>query len=179
MKSVTMRMRIFLIKSKEDCVCPVCRSPLCKRDKKKRVHKIQGGIKEWYIINRLKCTNVKCKKLHNELPDFISPYKHYGAELIEDVVDEIITSDDLGTENYPCQDTMNHWKFWIALNEDNINGQIKSTAYSLFGLSTEFLKSKGSLLKELRKKISPGWLSVANRFIYNSGGRLDPKPEPV
>ena len=28
------------------------------------------------------------------------PYKHYGSDIIEDVVDEVIGADDLGTENY-------------------------------------------------------------------------------
>ena len=33
------------------------------------------------------------------------------------------------------------------------------------------------LLKELKERISPGWLSVVTRFIYNSGGRIEPYPE--
>lgn len=157
----------------------MCGSPLCKRDKKRRVYKKPGGIKEWYLINRLKCTNEKCGRLHNELPDFFSPYKHYGSELIEDVVDEVITSDDRETEMYPCEDTMKNWKRWIAGNIHNINGQIKSTVYRLMDLKIEFLKSSGSLLKELRRRISPGWLATVNRLIYNTGGRMIPRPDIV
>ena len=39
------------------------------------------------------------------------PYKHYGTEIIEDVVDEVVGPDDLETENYPCEATMKHWKW--------------------------------------------------------------------
>ncbi|MBR3606694.1 MAG: hypothetical protein IKL51_03845 [Lachnospiraceae bacterium] len=64
------------------------------------------GLKHRFAINRLKCTNEKCRRLHNGLPDCMIPYKHYGSGLIEDVVEEVIGSDDLGTENYPCEATM-------------------------------------------------------------------------
>lgn len=99
-----------MVISEEDAICPMCGSPLCKRDKRMRVHKTAGGKKSWYIINRLKCTNKKCGKLHNELSDCMVPYKHYGTQLIEDVVDEAVGPDDLETENYPCEATMSHWK---------------------------------------------------------------------
>ena len=105
------------------------------------------------------------------------PYKHYGSQIIEDVVEEVVGPDDLETENYPCEATMNHWKWWMLHNEKNINGQMKSMLHHLLDLNTEFLKSRESLLKGLRKRINPGWLSVVTRFIYNSGGRIEPNPE--
>ena len=171
-----MRKMIFFVISEEDTVCPECGSPLCRRDKKRRVHKEAGGRKRWFVINRLKCTNEKCGRLHNELPDCMVPYKHYGTEIIEDVVDEVIGPDDPGTEDYPCEATMRHWKWWISRNEANINGQMRSVLHHLLDLNTEFLKSGESLLRELRERISPGWLSVIIRFLYNSGGRIEPYP---
>ena len=173
----SIRKTIFFVISEEDTVCPACGSPLCKRDSKRRIHKVAGGRKQWYIINRLKCTNEKCRKLHSELPDCIVPYKHYDAELIEDVVDEVMSPDDLETEDYPCEGTMKHWKWWMTHNKANINGQMKSMLHHLLDLDTEFLKSSDSLLEGLREKVSPGWLSVVTRFIYNSGGRIEPYPE--
>ncbi len=44
------------------------------------MHKTAGGEKEWYLIRRLKCTNERCGRLHNELPDCMCPYKHYDKE---------------------------------------------------------------------------------------------------
>ena len=172
-----MRKKIFLVISGEDTICPECGSPLCRRDRKLRIHKEAGGKKSWLSINRLKCTNEKCRRLHNELPDCLFPYKHYGSDIIEDVVDEVVGPDDLETENYPCEATMKHWKWWISRNEANINGQMKSMLHHLLDLDTEFLKSGESLLKELKGRISPGWLSVVARFIYNLGGRIEPYPK--
>lgn len=105
------------------------------------------------------------------------PYKHYGSEIIEDVVDGVVGSDDIGTENYPCEASMKHWKWWISRNEANINGQMRSMLHHLLDLDMEFLRFRESLLKGLRERISPGWLSVVARFIYNSGGRIEPYPE--
>ena len=131
----------------------------------------------WLAINRLKYTNEKCPRLHNELPDCMISYKHYDPDIIEDVVDEVVGSDDLGTEDYPCEGTMKHWKWWISQNEANIGGQMRSMLHHLMDFDIKFLKSSDSLLKELKGRISPGWLSVVTRFIYNSGGRIEPYPE--
>ena len=169
--------KIFLVISEEDTICPECGSPLCRRDRKLRVHKEAGGKKSWFAINRLQCTNEKCRRLHNELPDCMIPYKHYGSDIIEDVVDEVVGSDDLGTEDYPCEGIMKHWKWWISQNEANIGGQMRSMLHHLMDFDIKFLKSSDSLLKELKGRISPGWLSVVTRFIYNSGGRIEPYPE--
>lgn len=104
------------------------------------------------------------------------PYKHYGADIIEDVVDGVRTADDLETEDYPCEATMKHWKWWIKKNETNVSGQMKSMLQHLLDLDIGFLKSGDSLLEGLRERISPGWLSVVVRFIYNCGGRIEPYP---
>ena len=58
------------------------------------MHRIAGGGKEWCLIRRLKCSNDKCRRLHNELPDFLCPYKHYDAGLIEDVADGVVSEED-------------------------------------------------------------------------------------
>ena len=105
------------------------------------------------------------------------PYKHYDAGLIEDVVDGIVSEDDIEIEDYPCGGTIKHWKWWMDMNGQNIEGQIKSAAHRFLEFGDGFLKSTGSLLEELKKRISPGWLKAAARFIYNSGGRIEPYPE--
>ena len=138
-----------------------------------------GGRKEWYLIRRLKCSNDKCRRLHNELPDFICPYKHYDAGLIEDVVDLVVSEEDTETEDYPCEGTMKHWKWWAQRNERNMEGQIRLAVHRFLFFDEEFLKSEYSLLKKLKERISPGWLKTVIRVIYNSGGRIEPNPEPA
>ena len=133
-----------------------------------------GGETEWYLINRLQCSNDECRRLHNELPNNLIPYKHYDAQLIEDVVEGVVSEADRECEDYPCEQTMNHWKYWMQINEDHIDGEMKSTADRLLDLGTEFARSTDSLLKELRKKVSPGWLKIVSWFLYNAGGGLVP-----
>lgn len=173
---VERKEEIFVI-SEESSLCPECGSSLCKRDRRKRVYKEEGGKKSWYSIRRLKCTNEKCGRLHNELPDCFVPFKHYSSKIIENVVDEAVGPDDLETEDYPCEGTMNHWKWWMLHNEANINGQMRSVLHHLADLDTEFLKSCDSILEGLKERITNGWLGIVVRFIYNSGGRIEPYPE--
>ena len=140
------------------------------------MHKIAGGDKEWYLIRRLKCSNKKCGRLHNELPDCICPYKHYDAGLIEDVVDGVVSEEDTETEDYPCEGTMKHWRWWMLMNEKNMEGQIRLAVHQYLDLNEKFLGFGASLLERLKERISPGWLKVAGRVIYNSGGRIEPYP---
>lgn len=159
----------------ENPVCPECGKTLKMRDHKRRIHKLAGGIREWYMIPRMECTNDGCVcKLHSCIPGSLCPYKHYDAGLIEDVVDDVLSSDDPETEDYPCEGTMNLWKEWIEKNKINIDGQIKSIGYRLLDFSIEFLNSCVSILEELRKRISPGWLKAVNYVIYDTGGRITP-----
>lgn len=140
------------------------------------MHKIAGGDKEWYLIRRLKCTGDKCGRLHNELPDCFCPYKHYDAGLIEDVADGVVSEEDTETEDSPCEGTMKHWRWWIRMNEKNMEGQIREAAHWFLDLDGKFLKSSASLLEKLKERISPGWLKAAARAIYNSGGRIEAYP---
>lgn len=172
-----MRKKIFLITSKEESICPYCGGRLKPRDYRKRVHKVAGGEKEWYRIRRLKCTDDKCGRLHNELPDSMYPYKHYDCGLIEDVVEEVLSEEDLETEDYPCEGTIKHWKWWLEMNKENIEGQIRSAAHRFLDYEEEFLKSRESLLEGLKERISPGWLKAVAAFIYNSGGRIEAYPQ--
>lgn len=88
--------------------CPKCGNPLKYYDTRRRiVLSKKRSVKKAYI-RRLKCT--VCQALHSELPDYIFPYKRYDAEIIQGVLEGLITSDTLGFENYPCAETMDIWR---------------------------------------------------------------------
>ena len=112
--------------------------------------------------------------MHSCLPDFLSENKHYDNGIIEDVIDEVVTEDDPGYEDHPCGMTMMRWISWFLGNLAAIEGQLRMAAYRFLDLTEEFLGSTESLLEELRKRISPGWLKAITRIIYNSGGKLAP-----
>ena len=107
------------------------------------------------------------------LPDFMVPYKHYDSETISGVIDETVTSDDLDSENYPCEMTMQRWKIWFRANTPRIDGTLRSVGYRELGFSRKFLKTGYSLLDELRASVRE-WLEVILSFIYNSGNHLEP-----
>lgn len=151
----------------------MCQSQVKHRDYKLRIMKMEGGEKHFIYMERLQCTNKSCNRLHNALPDRLVPYKHYAAEIISGVLDEIITTQDLETEDYPCEATMLRWKHWLMLNYFRINGYLKSIGYRFLGFSEELLNTRLSLLEYLRLS-NDRWLEAILRMIYNSGGVLEP-----
>lgn len=104
------------------------------------------------------------------IPDILIPYKQYEADLIEDVIDGVITEDDLETEDYPCEATMGRWRLWAVELLKNAEGQIRAAAYRILDLSEGFLRSTESLLERIQERIPQGWLSVALRIMINTGG---------
>lgn len=133
--------------------------------------KTEGGCKQWLLIRRFKCSS--CNALHNEIPDCLVPYKHYRSDIISGVIDGVITSDDLESEDYPCMDTMMLWLRWFTQNRQRIEGLLRKAFYEVSGHAEEILRSKTSLLGSLRQA-TPCWLEQAIHTIYNSGGFLVP-----
>lgn len=88
-------------------LCPVCGGKLKHYDKVKRIIRTKYRRSKWLTIQRLKCG--RCGRIHRELPDSIYIYKQYEADVIEGVVEGLITSDTLGFEDYPCEKTMQNW----------------------------------------------------------------------
>ena len=82
---------MFFVESSENShLCPVCQGMLRYRDSRPRIRKKEGGTKERLMIRRFRCQD--CHSYHNELPDCLVPYKHYEAEVIAGVLDEVIVS---------------------------------------------------------------------------------------
>lgn len=140
------------------------------RDMVKRIHRIEGGKTEWYMINRMRCTNEDCRRYHRQLPDCMVKFKHYSSETIEDVLDGVISEED--PLDGPGKQTMQNWREWFRINETNLEGQIRSAGYRILDLGYEFLRSSESLLGKIRESISNGWLGSVCRMVINSGGDL-------
>lgn len=100
------------------------------------------------------------------LCDCITPYKQYMTEIIENVVDGISTPEDLTTENYPCEMTMDRWKGLIVGNRVQIDGALRSVGSRYLDFGVELLESKVSLLDTLRVE-GAGWLAIVNRIMWN------------
>ena len=143
------------------------------RDSRTRIRKREGGERDLLMIRRFHCCS--CHRYHNELPDCIAPYKHYGTEIISGVIDGVVTPSDTDSEDYPSLETMRRWLKWFILNLARIEGYLRSIGYSILGLGKELLFSQISLLETIRHKYQD-WLEKTLRLVYNSGGSLMPIP---
>ena len=93
--------------------CPICNGQLKYYDSVKRIVRSKNRLTKNILIRRLKC--VECGSLHREIPDFIFPFKQYEVEVIIGVIENLITCETLGFEDYPCEMTM---KRWLSLSTD-------------------------------------------------------------
>ncbi len=162
---------VFVESSENSHLCPVCQGMLRYRDSRPRIRKKEGGIKEHLMIRRFHCQN--CHSYHNELPDCLVPYKHYEAEVIAGVLDEVILPDDLDSEDYPSFNTMLRWLQWFRENLQRIEGYLRTVGYQILNLGKELLFTSDLLLNKIRNRYQ-NWLELILRLVYNSGGFLTP-----
>lgn len=128
-----------------------------------------GGDAEWRLIERRKCED--CSTTHRILPDDQVPFKHYESELIEKVIDDVLTDDEvLESEDYPCDETKAGWREWGIYLMNNAEGQIRYAVHSILDYGDEFLYMKDSLLERIKGRIIRGWLSVTLKIMVNTGG---------
>lgn len=88
--------------------CPDCGGNLRYYDKVTRVVRTKRRQTDWVELRRMRCD--RCGKVHREIPDYILPYKQYEADLIQGVMEGLITTDTYGYEDYPCEITMIRWR---------------------------------------------------------------------
>jgi len=88
--------------------CPDCGGKLRYYDKVMRVVRTKRRQTDWVELRRMRCD--RCGRVHREIPDYILPYKQYEADLIQGVMEGLITTDTYGYEDYPCEMTMIRWR---------------------------------------------------------------------
>ena len=89
-------------------VCPTCNHETLKYyDKVKRIVRSKNGTTKWISVPRFKCS--KCGSYHRKLPDTLLPFKHYEADVIRGVREQLITPCTYEYEDYPCEMTMKRW----------------------------------------------------------------------
>ena len=152
--------------------CPYCGAKLEFVDHVPRHRKIEGGIKEWFLIERRRCP-AGCGLLR-VLAEFLFPHKHYDADIITGVLDGTVTPEKKSYEDYPCEKTMERWKAWKALNLIYINAYLKSVGIRLFAMGIALAYSMSNLVEELKRREPLDWMKTTLRAVYNTGGSLEP-----
>lgn len=90
--------------------------------------------------------------------------------MVSGVLDEVTSSDDLDSEDYPSFMTMLRWLQWFRMNLENINGYLRLAAHRL-AVSSVHSSNRWRTLDQIRESV-PKWLETVMRIIYNSGGSL-------
>ena len=141
-----------------------------------RHRRIEGGIKEWFQIERRSCP-AGCGLLR-VLADFLSPHKHYDIDIITGVLDGIVSPEQEKFEDYPCEKTMERWKAWMALNLIYINAYLKSVGIRLFAIGIALAYSMANIVDEIKQRDRFDWLRTIIRAVYNTSGSLEPYRDP-
>lgn len=94
--------------NKDEKVCPDCGGTLKYYDSVKRIVRTKGRKTMWINVRRMRCKI--CGTLHRDLPAFLFPYRQYEVDIVQGVLEGLITSETLGYEDYPCEMTMRRWK---------------------------------------------------------------------
>lgn len=88
--------------------CPSCGGALKYYDSIPRIIRLGGSNVERIRIRR--CVCVDCRRMHNELPEFLVPFKQYSAEIIRGFIFGKLSSNDIRFEDYPCEATIRYWR---------------------------------------------------------------------
>ena len=84
------------IRSNEKLTCPLCEGELKPIGSRRRKVKMPDSQeKHCLVIRRLRCQNANCWTIHHELPDILVPFKRYGRETIEKIINTDEAADPL------------------------------------------------------------------------------------
>lgn len=137
------------------------------------------GEQETLIIARVKC--VDCGKTHAVLPDFIRPYKHYDAEILEMVIEddeaEIVAED---MEQEVSGSTIRRWLQRYKKQKSDYLGalqeylyRLKEKVFSVVGKDLLKLKNFEEFIDELPQIVSSRcMISKINLWLVNGNSGL-------
>lgn len=136
--------------------CPVCDEILLCRDWRVRQYRDVDGKRHALWIRRMKCSI--CNRLHNELPDFVVPYKQHVSSTIEKSVEEGLLEKEILSECIPDVKTTKRWRAWVEENILKINSH-KDKLSKKNQYIQKYSITIPIILKELALK-GKGWLSA-------------------
>lgn len=146
--------------------CPDCMEPMVQYDSRRRICKLYEGQTNHLIVCRFECRNKNCQcGVITVLPPVSTPYKWYATEVIQDVIDEVITPETSESADlYPCERTIKRWKKWYSINKNQIDGMFKTVGSRIEGFGEELLNSTESIIDQLKDRLSDMWLTAVNAF---------------
>jgi hypothetical protein len=93
-------MVVSTIIKADEYACPCCSGILKYYDSVRRIIRGKYGTRKYLVLRRFKC--LSCGKIHREITDDVFPFKQYDSDIIQGILENLITTDMLGYEDYPC-----------------------------------------------------------------------------
>ena len=156
--------KYFQVITSESPTCPHDGGRLEYRDSVRRTVLNMYSEATLYLLRRLLCS--VCGALHRELPNTIQPYKHYGSEVIQAVID------DSGDAACCAADdsTIRRWKSDFSEAEPDIKQRLTSV-YSRMVESTVTAASSECILDRIRAG-EKNWLAFVTGLLVNCGHKI-------
>jgi len=144
--------------------CPLCGGGVYYRDSKARGSKNLHGEERHFSFRRLRCE--VCKKLHNETPDIIQPFKHYDSATIQSVLDGSEDAKGCAADNA----TIHRWKSSFAKSEPDIAQRVAS----VYGQETDEVVPLAAPAMGLSaiKAMCEHWLAFVMGLLINNGHKI-------
>ena len=161
-----------------DVLCPLCCGALSVHNCYQRhIVDEQGNWHNGWIAQG-KCK--PCKHHPSLIPDFILPYKHYEAAVIEAAVSEMEENGNFETNSCPADDsTIRRWFNQFKERGARAVGWLLSILFDLYGKyinalelqNKGFLKQLSRLLREFQTPETGGIFGRVNIILtkYNAG----------
>ena len=134
--------------------CPKCNNIMKFRDTCNRHSKNKESECTWYVLRRFEC----CGSTHREIPDFLFPYKHYEADVVQAAIDG--NTDGIAAD----ESTIRRWQSQWETQEARIRlvlmallVQVRNEVPKLTGVSPDIIL--------LIKKEYSRWLAFVLRML--------------
>ena len=140
-------------------VCPKCDKTMAYRDTCDRHGLNADAICQWYVLRRFKC--VDCNNIHREIPDFLFPYKHYEADVIQAAIDG--NKDGIAAD----ESTIRNWRNQWYSQETHIRLILLSLLIQLNNEKPKLIGFNTNIIISIRKKYSR-WLAFVIKALTNN-----------
>ena len=136
--------------------CPKCGKLMKFRDTCNRHGLSSDTVCQWYILRRFKCED--CNNIHREIPDFLFPYKHYEADVIQAAIDG--NTDDI----YADESTIRHWRKQWQTQEPRIRLILIALLAQAYNETIKLVGNHSDIILSIRQQHSR-WLAFVVKLL--------------
>ena len=111
---------------------------------------------QWYVLRRFACGD--CNNIHREIPDFLFPYKHYNADVIQTVIEG--NTDGIAAD----ESTMRHWQKQWQKQETRIRLVLTALLIKINNETQKLIGTRFDIIIFIKRKHSR-WLAFVIKVL--------------